>query len=91
MEHCLADRAEDQPEPTSRTCVRGYSSVGNNDDRVDAFVLTDILRTAGPGCGRLATATLQATVRAHRDLVTHRTAADPTAGFRHMGNFSTRM
>ena len=33
--------------------LRGrYGSAGNKDDRFDAFVLADTLRTDRPGCGR---------------------------------------
>jgi hypothetical protein len=53
-----------------------YGSAGNKDDRFDAYVLADTLRTDrarlrpdNPG-----TQTLRATVRARRDLVAHRVA-----------------
>lgn len=57
-----------------------YGSAGNKDDRCDAYVLADTLRT---GRGRLralvpdspATTTLRATCRARKDLVTTRVAA----------------
>jgi transposase len=57
-----------------------YGSAGNKDDRFDAFVLADTLRTDR---GRLrplepdspATVTLRSAVRARRDLVAHRVAA----------------
>ena len=58
--------------------LRGrYGSAGNKDDRFDAFVLADTLRTDR---GRLrplvpdspATMTLRATCRARKDLVSHR-------------------
>ena len=57
-----------------------YGSAGAKDDRLDAFVLADVLRTDR---GRLrplavdmpATAALRAAVRARRDLVAHRIAA----------------
>jgi transposase len=57
-----------------------YGSAGNKDDRFDAFVLADTLRTDR---GRLrplepdsqATVALRSAVRARRDLVTHRVAA----------------
>ena len=29
-----------------------YGSAGNKDDRFDAYVLADVLRTTAPGCGR---------------------------------------
>ena len=56
-----------------------YGSAGAKDDRLDAFVLADVLRTDR---GRLrplavdmpATAALRAAVRARRDLVAHRIA-----------------
>jgi transposase len=56
-----------------------YGSAGNKDDRFDAFVLADTLRTDR---GRLrplepdspATVTLRSAVRARRDLVAHRVA-----------------
>jgi transposase len=56
-----------------------YGSAGNKDDRFDAFVLADTLRTDR---GRLrplepdapATVALRSAVRARRDLVTHRVA-----------------
>jgi transposase len=56
-----------------------YGSAGNKDDRFDAFVLADTLRTDR---GRLrplepdapATLALRSAVRARRDLVTHRVA-----------------
>jgi transposase len=61
--------------------LRGrYGSAGNKDDRFDAFVLADTLRTDrarlrplvpdGPG-----TATLRRTCRARRDLIAHRVGA----------------
>jgi transposase len=57
-----------------------YGPAGNKDDRFDAFVLADTLRTDR---GRLrplepdspATVTLRSAVRARRDLVAHRVAA----------------
>jgi transposase len=57
-----------------------YGSAGNKDDRFDAFVLADTLRTDR---GRLrplepdspATVSLRSAVRARRDLVAHRVAA----------------
>jgi transposase len=60
--------------------LRGrYSSAGNKDDRFDAYVLADTLRTDRLRLRPLqpdspATTTLRATVRARRDLVTHRVA-----------------
>jgi transposase len=56
-----------------------YGSAGNKDDRFDAFVLADTLRTDRPRLRPLthdseATQTLRATVRARRDLVKHRVA-----------------
>ncbi len=58
--------------------LRGrYGSAGNKDDRFDAFVLADTLRTDRARLRRLIpdsppTATLRRTVRARRDLVAHR-------------------
>lgn len=60
--------------------LRGrYGSAGNKDDRFDAFVLADTLRTDRTRLRPLthdseATKTLRATVRARRDLVKHRVA-----------------
>jgi transposase len=56
-----------------------YSSAGNKDDRFDAYVLADTLRTDRARLRPLipdspATQTLRATVRARRDLVAHRVA-----------------
>ncbi|MEV0391470.1 IS110 family transposase, partial [Nonomuraea sp. NPDC050643] len=56
-----------------------YGSAGNKDDRFDAYVLADTLRTDRARLRPLtpdspATATLRSTVRARRDLVTHRVA-----------------
>jgi transposase len=56
-----------------------YGSAGNKDDRFDAYVLADTLRTDRARLRPLApdspaTQTLRATVRARRDLVTHRVA-----------------
>lgn len=56
-----------------------YGSAGNKDDRFDAFVLADTLRTDRARLRPLthdtpATRTLRATVRARRDLVKHRIA-----------------
>jgi transposase len=57
-----------------------YGSAGAKDDRFDAFVLADVLRTDRARLRPLvvdtpATAALRATVRARRDLVAHRIAA----------------
>src|SRR5439155_25369783 len=58
--------------------LRGrYGSAGNKDDRFDAFVLADTLRTDRARLRPLVpdsaqTATLRRTVRARRDLVAHR-------------------
>jgi transposase len=57
-----------------------YGSAGNKDDRFDAYVLADTLRTDRARLRPLepdspATVTLRATIRARRDLVTHRVAA----------------
>jgi transposase len=60
--------------------LRGrFGSAGNKDDRFDAFVLADTLRTDRARLRPLhpdspATQTLRATVRARRDLVAHRVA-----------------
>ncbi|MGW3472667.1 IS110 family transposase [Saccharopolyspora sp. NPDC000995] len=56
-----------------------YGSAGNKDDRFDAYVLADTLRTDRVRLRPLqpdspATVTLRATVRARRDLVAHRVA-----------------
>jgi transposase len=56
-----------------------YGSAGNKDDRFDAFVLADTLRTDRARLRPLtpdspATAALRATCRARKDLVTHRVA-----------------
>jgi len=56
-----------------------YGSAGNKDDRFDAYVLADTLRTDRRRFRPLttdtaATTTLRATVRARRDLVKHRVA-----------------
>jgi transposase len=56
-----------------------YGSAGNKDDRFDAYVLADTLRTDRIRLRPLrpdtpATTTLRATVRARRDLVAHRVA-----------------
>jgi transposase len=57
-----------------------YGSAGNKDDRFDAFVLADVLRTDRHRLrplhpDSLATVTLRQTVRARKDLVGHRVAA----------------
>jgi transposase len=57
-----------------------YGSAGNKDDRFDAYVLADTLRTDRARLRPLepdspATATLRSAVRARRDLVAHRVAA----------------
>lgn len=60
--------------------LRGrYGSAGNKDDRFDAYVLADTLRTDRTRLRPLthdseATKTLRATVRARRELVKHRVA-----------------
>ncbi|MGB8211198.1 MAG: IS110 family transposase [Mycobacterium sp.] len=56
-----------------------YGSAGNKDDRFDAFVLADTLRTDRARLRPLtpdspATTALRATCRARKDLVTHRVA-----------------
>jgi transposase len=56
-----------------------YGSAGNKDDRFDAFVLADTLRTDRARLrpltpGTPATITLRSAVRARRDLVAHRVA-----------------
>jgi transposase len=56
-----------------------YGSAGNKDDRFDAYVLADTLRTDRARLRPLlpdspATVTVRATVRARRDLVAHRVA-----------------
>lgn len=55
-----------------------YGTAGNKDDRADAFVLADVLRTDGHRLRSLQpdapeTVTLRATVRARKDLVQTRT------------------
>jgi len=55
-----------------------YGTAGNKDDRSDAFLLADVLRTDGQRLRPLqpdapATVTLRATVRARKDLVQTRT------------------
>lgn len=60
--------------------LRGrYGSAGNKDDRFDAFVLADTLRTDRPRLHRLepdtpATVALRRACRARKDLVAHRVA-----------------
>lgn len=56
-----------------------YGSAGNKDDRFDAYVLADVVRTDRRRLTPLtrstpATAALRSTVRARRDLVEHRVA-----------------
>jgi transposase len=66
--------------PTQLKNLRGrYGSAGRKDDRFDAYVLADVLRTDRRRLRPLerdneATVTLRATVRARRDLVAHRVA-----------------
>ena len=55
-----------------------YGTAGNKDDRADAYLLGDVLRTDGPRLRPLRpdgpeTVTLRATVRARKDLVQART------------------
>lgn len=57
-----------------------YGSAGNKDDRYDAYVLADVVRTDRRRLTPLtrstpATIALRSTVRARRDLVEHRVAA----------------
>ena len=57
-----------------------YGSAGNKDDRFDAYVLADVVRTDRARLRPLvrdtaATTALRTTVRARRDLVEHRVAA----------------
>jgi transposase len=57
-----------------------YGSAGNKDDRYDAYVLADVIRTDRRRLTPLtrstpATIALRSTVRARRDLVEHRVAA----------------
>jgi len=57
-----------------------YGSAGNKDDRYDAYVLADVVRTDRRRLTPLtrstpATVALRSTVRARRDLVEHRVAA----------------
>jgi transposase len=66
--------------PNQLKNLRGrYGSAGNKDDRFDAFVLADTLRTDRARLHPLlpdtaATATLRQTCRARKDLVAHRVA-----------------
>ena len=66
--------------PNQLKNLRGrYGSAGNKDDRFDAFVLADTLRTDRARLRPLvpnspATAALRATCRARKDLVMHRVA-----------------
>ena len=63
-----------------------YGSAGNKDDRFDAYVLADVVRTDARRLRPMVfdteqTTTLRATVRARRDLVAHRVARrQPAAG-----------
>jgi transposase len=57
-----------------------YGSAGNKDDRFDAYVLADVVRTdvrrlRPLACDSQATIALRSAVRARKDLVTHRVAA----------------
>ena len=57
-----------------------YGSAGNKDDRYDAYILADVVRTDRRRLRPLvrdsaATMALRTTVRARRDLVEHRVAA----------------
>jgi len=57
-----------------------YGSAGNKDDRFDAYVLADVVRTDRARLRPLvrdsaATSAMRTTVRARRDLVAHRVAA----------------
>jgi transposase len=57
-----------------------YGSAGNKDDRYDAYILADVVRTDRRRlrplvCDSAATTALRITVRARRDLVAHRVAA----------------
>jgi transposase len=66
--------------PNQLKNLRGrYGSAGNKDDRFDAFVLADTLRTDRARLRPLtpdspATAALKATCRARKDLIAHRVA-----------------
>lgn len=66
--------------PSQVKALRGrYGSAGNKDDRFDAFVLADVVRTdrrrlAVLRTDRADTQTLRALVRARKDLVAHRVA-----------------
>ena len=66
--------------PNQLKNLRGrYGSAGNKDDRFDAFVLADTLRTDRARLAPLipdrpATVALRATCRARKDLITHRVA-----------------
>jgi len=56
-----------------------YGSAGNKDDRFDAYVLADVVRTdrrrlTPMACSTPATSALRTSVRARRDLVEHRVA-----------------
>ena len=57
-----------------------YGSAGNKDDRFDAYVLADVVRTDGRRlrplvCDSAATTALRSATRIRKDLVTHRVAA----------------
>jgi transposase len=57
-----------------------YGSAGNKDDRFDAYVLADVVRTDARRlrpmlCDTPATLALRSATRARKDLVTHRVAA----------------
>jgi transposase len=57
-----------------------YGSAGNKDDRFDAYVLADVVRTDNRRlrpmvCDSEQATALRSTVRARRDLVGHRVAA----------------
>ena len=66
--------------PNQLKNLRGrYGSAGNKDDRFDAYVLADTLRTDRARLAPLlpdspATVTLRHTCRARKDLVAHRVA-----------------
>jgi transposase len=66
--------------PSQVKALRGrYGSAGNKDDRFDAFVLADVVRTDQARLSPLTpdrqdTRTLRALVRARKDLVGHRVA-----------------
>ena len=75
-----ADRARHPARPGQEPAVSRYGSAGNKDDRFDAYVLADVVRTDRRRLRPLvrdtaATTALRTTVRARRDLVAHRVAA----------------